>query len=113
MTLMTVDESQEKAEEAFEFLDETNEQFANAKAWSKATDKLRKSKRAQIYLSCDLKTDGQRNNYAESHEDYINAIKVWQKSIYDFEIINAERNQADNYINYYRSLNGARNKGFV
>lgn len=111
--LMTVEESQEKAEAALNYLTGTDEPYASAKAWALASDKLRKARRSQIYLGCDLKTDGQRNHYAESHELYLKAVQDWRDAIYDFELLKAKRSRADITIEFFRSLNSARNKGMV
>ena len=113
MKLMSVDESQHKAEKALHYLADTDEPFASAKSWSLASDKLRKATRARIYLGCALKTDGQRNNYAESHDDYLKSVQDWQDAMYDFELLKAKRTRAELTIEFFRSLNSARNKGNI
>lgn len=110
---MTTQITQEKAEQALNYLASTDEGYATAKSYALAADKLRKAKRAECYRKSEEKTVQGKAAYAECHPDYMKSIEEWQNAMLDYEFLKAKRDRAVLTIEFWRSLNSAQKKGNI
>ena len=105
----------EQAEKALKYLAQTEAEYARLKASHQAEDKRRKIVRASCFL--DLKdvvgTIAERNQAAEVHTDYGQAVDDWQEAMEAFYLIDVKRKRAELTIEMFRSTNSARKKGNI
>jgi hypothetical protein len=101
-----------KAEEALGYLARSEEDFARLKALHLAEDKRRKIVRASCFLDSDG-TAAERNQKAEDHRDYRQAVEDWNVALEDFYLIDAKRKRAEITIEMFRSVNSSMKRGNI
>ena len=101
-----------KAEKALDYLQQSEQEFAELKAKHQAMDKRRSIVRASCFLDSEG-TAAERKEKAENHPDYRQAVNDWQKAMEDFYLVDAKRERANLIIEMYRSVNSAMKRGNI
>ena len=104
----------EQVEAGLDFLSQTDEQFGLAKARMMAAKEMLKTDYSLAYLLTDhtLKV-GDRAAEAQVSAKYVLALKEYEDSVADYEIMKARRLRIELNIEVWRSVNSSRSKGLV
>jgi len=103
----------QKVEKAMDYLQSTDESFAQAKASMTAGKERLKTTFAQCYLDATGDNVKERESYALVSKDYRTQLEVYEESILEYEIIRNKRLRAELLIEVWRSINSARSKGVM
>ena len=99
-------------EKALEYLRDTAEEHAKAKALSKFMDHKRKVVRGEQFLEA-TGTVAEREAKAESSQAYQTCLKELRNAAYDYELLDARREQAKLNIEVWRTEEASRRSGHV
>jgi hypothetical protein len=97
-------------EAAMEFLAETDDKYALAKAELLRAEILSKRVRARLFAGAQEGSVEMRKALAEGHEDVIEADEDLIKATIDFEALRARRGRAEIVIDVFRTLEASRRK---
>jgi len=103
---------EKKIGQALNYLGETDESYAQAKARVKALEHTRKIIKAGIYLDAEG-TNGEREQKAYADTAYKEWVSEYEDAILDEQTLGAKRKRAELTIEVWRSLNSARSKGIM
>ena len=102
------------AEKALHYLGETDVEFGKAKANMNGSKERLKTEYARAYLQTNNadKVD-ERKSHAYISNCYGMALKAFEDSTLDFEILKNKRLRAELTIEMWRSINSAKSKGVM
>lgn len=109
--MATSDPIEVRAERAVNYLAETDEPAARAKALYIGLEAQTKTVEAQNFLLCMEGTVAERESRARTCIAYDNHLKKVNEAFLDWEIYRNRRNTAEMLIEYWRSLNANRRQG--
>lgn len=98
---------------ALQYLAETDEEYAKAKAWAKEVEKREKVILAVGFESCPKKGAEIGKQYSFTTPEYREWIKENHDANYDAYIIAAKRRRAEYVIEVWRSINANRRQGNI
>ena len=101
--------TQEKMEAAMEYLAETDEEFALAKAELLRSEILAKRVRARLFVSGEGSVE-MRKAVAEGHVDVIATDDALIKATLQLEALKARRSRAEIVVDVFRTLEASRRK---
>ena len=104
----------EQVEAGLQYLAETDVKFGLSKARQIAGKERLKTEYSMAYLLTDqgLKV-GDRGAEAQVSAKYVLALKEYEDSVADYEIMRAKRLRVELNIEVWRSVNSARSKGII
>lgn len=102
---------QNRMEEAIQYLANTDELYANAKAHADGLKETLKIVQSTLFLKMTGKTQAERKEQAIAHTDYYRAVQKWQQAVQEVELLRAKRTTNTLIVDCWRSLNANRNKG--
>jgi len=107
-----VNEQEQKAQDAINYLASTDESHARARAEYNALSELRKTVRA----FCFERAEGgvkEREMAAERHTEYIEHIEKIKQAEIDFHILHNKRKRAELTVEMYRTYSANVRKGNI
>lgn len=107
----TSDPIEVRAERAVNYLAETDEPAARAKALYEGLDRQTKTFEGQAFLASTGSTVAEREANARVNQTYQAHLKEVANAQIDWEIYRNRRNTAEMLIEYWRSLNANRRQG--
>lgn len=102
-----------KAEQAIEYLRESEESYSSLKAQHQAAKERLKVVEASKKLDSGETSDNKATTKARASNDYGNALRLWEDTLEAFYLIEAKRKRAELTIEMYRSVNSALKKGNI
>lgn len=99
--------NQDKAEQALNYLAETDEKYAHAKTGVKSIEYRLKSQKAINYLECEG-TVAERESEAMAMKSYQDLLDDHESLMLELEIMSAKRERARLTIDLFRTLEASR-----
>lgn len=102
-----------QVEKALNYLSETDEEHANAKAAVKGLEQRKKTIFATAFLASEGKNVTERESHALTSDEYKKFLDAYEVAVYEEQILNNKRTRAVLTIDVWRSMNAAHRKGNV
>ena len=102
-----------QVEKALQYLAETDEEHANAKATVKGLEQRRKTIHATALLSVQGSNVAERDAKALTTVEYKKYLDDYEVAVYEEQILNNKRKRAELTIDVWRSMNAAHRRGNV
>ena len=103
----------QKAEQALEYLRESESELARLKAGHQAEKERLKIVLASLQLDAPESTQAGKERWALASEEYKQALTDWQDFMEAFYEVEAKRKRAELTIEMWRSYNSAQSKGLI
>lgn len=105
--------SDEKVEEALNYLAKSAKQYADEKAHMKWLEHYRKSVRAQEVLRATGKTISENNTRGEASAAYQNALAEYKEAVAAFTLTEAYRKAAELTVELFKTQEASNRRGNV
>ena len=102
-----------KAEKALEYLETSEQQYAELKAQVKYAPERLKSFLSVLELNSDETTQAGKKAQALAHEDYRVLIDSMETITKEYNVLAEKRRRAEMTIEMYRSVNSAMKRGNI
>jgi hypothetical protein len=102
-----------KAEKAIQYLEDSENDFAEFKAQHQALKERIKIELASLEMESEEKTQAAKATWAKANINYLNAVTDWEDSMAKFYLVEAKRKRAELIIEMYRSVNSAMKRGNI
>lgn len=103
--------TQDRAEEALDFLINTAEQFGELKGALERSEILRKRARKHVFLTCEASTVAQKDALAETSQNALEADESYCNTLIAYEKLKAKREIEQIVIDVWRTNEASRRRG--
>ena len=103
----------DSAKRAIDYLEESEEAYATAKAQHQALKERIKIEEASLIMESPEKTQTAKSTWAKSNIAYLNAVSDWEEAMANFYLIEAKRKRGELIVDMYRSVNSALKRGNI
>jgi len=102
-----------QVEKALQYLSDTDESHANAKASVKGLEQRRKTIHATAFLSANGANVAEREARALVTPEYKEYLDNYELAVYEEQILKKKRKRAELTVDVFRSMNAAHRRGNV